>query len=92
MKSRLTALIAVIAFAAVTVAAGCGSSNDDNSSSGTTAAGGALTATPGINVAKDRRDRQCGGIRRPAERPALDRVGRDLSARWSSSGRATTRP
>ncbi len=54
MKSRLTALIAVIAFAAVTVAAGCGSSNNDNSSStGTTAAGGELTATPGINVAKD---------------------------------------
>ena len=55
MRSRLTALVAVIAFAAVTVAAGCGSSNDDNSSSGTgtTAAGGELTATPGINVAKD---------------------------------------
>jgi polar amino acid transport system substrate-binding protein len=52
MRSRLTALIAVIAFAAVTVAAGCGSSNDDN---GTTngGGGGALTATPGINVAKD---------------------------------------
>jgi polar amino acid transport system substrate-binding protein len=47
-------LIAVIAFAAVTVAAGCGSNNDDNSSSGTTASsGGDLTATPGINVAKD---------------------------------------
>ena len=30
MKSRLTALIAVIAFAAVTVAAGCGSSNNDH--------------------------------------------------------------
>src|SRR4051812_2729524 len=53
MRSRLTAFIAVIAFAAVTVAAGCGSSNNDNSSSGTTAAGGELTATPGINVAKD---------------------------------------
>ncbi len=54
MRSRLTALIAVIAFAAVTVAAGCGSSNNDNSSStGTTAAGGELTATPGIDVAKD---------------------------------------
>jgi polar amino acid transport system substrate-binding protein len=54
MRSRLTAFIAVIAFAAVTVAAGCGSSNDDNSSSGTTASGGGdLTATPGINVAKD---------------------------------------
>ncbi len=53
MKSRLTALIAVVAFAAVTVAAGCGSSNDDNGTTGTTAAGGELTATPGINVAKD---------------------------------------
>ena len=40
MKSRLTALIAVVAFAAVTVAAGCGSSNNDNSSS----SGGTLTA------------------------------------------------
>jgi ABC-type amino acid transport/signal transduction systems, periplasmic component/domain len=48
MKSRLTALIAVIAFAAVTVAAGCGSSNNDNTSS--TAA---KTATPGINVQTD---------------------------------------
>jgi polar amino acid transport system substrate-binding protein len=53
MRSRLTFLIAVIAFAAVTVAAGCGSSNDNSSSTGTTAAGGELTATPGINVAKD---------------------------------------
>jgi polar amino acid transport system substrate-binding protein len=56
MRSRLTAAVAVIAFAAVTVAAGCGSSNDDSSSSsgtGTTAAAGELTATPGINVAKD---------------------------------------
>jgi polar amino acid transport system substrate-binding protein len=40
MKSRLTALIAVVAFAAVTVAAGCGSSNNDNTSS----TGGTLTA------------------------------------------------
>ena len=52
MKSRLTALIAVVAFAAVTVAAGCGSSNDDNSTT-TTASGGELTATPGIDVPKD---------------------------------------
>jgi polar amino acid transport system substrate-binding protein len=43
----------VIAFAAVTVAAGCGSSNDDNGTTGTTASGGELTATPGIDVAKD---------------------------------------
>jgi polar amino acid transport system substrate-binding protein len=41
MKSRLTALIAVVAFAAVTVAAGCGSSNNDNTSS---TGGGTLTA------------------------------------------------
>ena len=53
MRSRLSALIAVVAFAAVTVAAGCGSSNNDTNSTGTTAAGGQLTATPGINVAKD---------------------------------------
>jgi polar amino acid transport system substrate-binding protein len=53
MKSRLTALIAVVAFAAVTVAAGCGSSNDDNGTTGTTASGGELTATPGIDVPKD---------------------------------------
>ena len=33
MRSRLTAVVAAIAFAAVTVAAGCGSSNNDNSSS-----------------------------------------------------------
>src|SRR3954454_13689582 len=52
MKSRLTALIAVIAFAAVTVAAGCGSSNDDNSTTNASG-GGELTATPDINVAKD---------------------------------------
>ena len=53
MRSRLTAVVAVIAFAAVTVAAGCGSSNDDNGTTGTTAASQELTATPGINVAKD---------------------------------------
>jgi polar amino acid transport system substrate-binding protein len=52
MRTRLIAL-AVIAFAAVTLAAGCGSSNDDNDSTGTSASGGELTATPGINVAKD---------------------------------------
>ena len=52
MRSRLTALIALVAFAAVTVAAGCGSSSNNNTT-GTTAAGGQLTATPGINVAKN---------------------------------------
>jgi polar amino acid transport system substrate-binding protein len=55
MRLRLTVLAAVMAIAAVILGAGCGSSNDDNGSTGTgtTAAGGALTATPGINVAKD---------------------------------------
>jgi polar amino acid transport system substrate-binding protein len=48
MRSRLTAVVAVIAFAAVTVAAGCGSSN--NNSTNSTAN---LTATPDINVPKD---------------------------------------
>jgi polar amino acid transport system substrate-binding protein len=48
MRPRLTALIAAIAIAAVTVAAGCGSSNNNTSSTSAT-----LTATPGINVAKD---------------------------------------
>jgi polar amino acid transport system substrate-binding protein len=42
MRSRLTALVAVIAFAAVTVAAGCGSSNNDNNT--TSGGGGTLTA------------------------------------------------
>jgi polar amino acid transport system substrate-binding protein len=50
MKSRLTVLIAVIAFAAVTVAAGCGG-GDNNESTGTS--GGTLTATPDINVSAD---------------------------------------
>jgi polar amino acid transport system substrate-binding protein len=40
MRHRLTVLIALIAFAAVTVAAGCGSSNNDNGGGG----GGTLTA------------------------------------------------
>jgi polar amino acid transport system substrate-binding protein len=48
MRSRLTPLIAAIAFVAVTVAAGCGSSNNNGTSST-----GNLTATPGINVPKD---------------------------------------
>jgi polar amino acid transport system substrate-binding protein len=50
MRPRLTALIAVIAFAAVTVAAGCGSSNDDNNSSGgtRTAASFSVQADPAI--------------------------------------------
>jgi polar amino acid transport system substrate-binding protein len=57
MRPRITLLAAVMAVAAVLVGAGCGSNNDDNdnggSATGTTAAGGELTATPGINVAKD---------------------------------------
>ncbi len=49
MKSRLTALIAVVAFAAVTVAAGCGSSNNDTTTSGTlTAASFNVQADPAI--------------------------------------------
>jgi polar amino acid transport system substrate-binding protein len=50
MRPRLTALIAVIAFAAVTVAAGCGSSNNDNGSSGgtRTAASFSVQADPAI--------------------------------------------
>ena len=54
MRLRITALAAVTAIAAVALGAGCGSSNNDNGGgTGTTAAGGELTATPGINVAKD---------------------------------------
>ncbi len=40
MRPRPTVCVAAIAFAAVTVAAGCGSSNNNNSSTG----GGTLTA------------------------------------------------
>ena len=47
MRTRLTALIAAIAFAAVTVAAGCGSSNNNNSTNG-----GTLTAAS-FNVQTD---------------------------------------
>jgi polar amino acid transport system substrate-binding protein len=49
MRPRLTALIAVIAFAAVTVAAGCGSSNNDNSSS----TGGATLTAASFSVQAD---------------------------------------
>jgi polar amino acid transport system substrate-binding protein len=49
MKHRLTVLIALIAFAAVTVAVGCGGGDDNESTSG----GGTLTATPDLNVAAD---------------------------------------
>jgi polar amino acid transport system substrate-binding protein len=49
MKSRLTALIAVVAFAAVTLAAGCGSSNNDTTTSGTrTAASFNVQTDPAI--------------------------------------------
>jgi polar amino acid transport system substrate-binding protein len=48
MKPRLTVLIAAVAFAALPVAAGCGSSNDNGTSSTAN-----LTATPDINVPKD---------------------------------------
>jgi polar amino acid transport system substrate-binding protein len=49
MKSRLTVLIAVIAFAAVTVAAGCGGGDNNE----TTATSAAKTATPDLNVSAD---------------------------------------
>lgn len=48
MRTRLQVLIAALAFAALTVAAGCGSSNKSSTSSTAN-----LTATPGINVPKD---------------------------------------
>jgi polar amino acid transport system substrate-binding protein len=51
MKHRLTVLIALIAFAAVTVAVGCGGGDDNESTSG--GGGGTLTATPDLNVAAD---------------------------------------
>ncbi|HEY6672857.1 MAG TPA: ABC transporter substrate-binding protein [Solirubrobacterales bacterium] len=50
MKSRLTVLIAAVAFAALTVAAGCGGDDNDNGGGG---GGGTLTATPDINVSAD---------------------------------------
>jgi polar amino acid transport system substrate-binding protein len=55
MRLRLIAVAAVLAIAALTVGAGCGGDDDDNGGggAGTTASGGELTATPGINVAKD---------------------------------------
>ncbi len=49
MRSRLTAVVAVIAFAAVTVAAGCGSSNNDNTSS----TGGATLTAASFSVSAD---------------------------------------
>jgi polar amino acid transport system substrate-binding protein len=48
MRTRLHVLIAALAFAALTVAAGCGSNNKSSTSSTAN-----LTATPGINVPKD---------------------------------------
>jgi polar amino acid transport system substrate-binding protein len=49
------AVAAVLAIAALAVGAGCGGDDNDNGGgeTGTTAAGGELTATPGIDVAKD---------------------------------------
>jgi polar amino acid transport system substrate-binding protein len=49
MRSRLTAMVAVIAFAAVTVAAGCGSSNDNNDNGG----GGATLTAASFSVQTD---------------------------------------
>jgi polar amino acid transport system substrate-binding protein len=55
MRVRLLSVAAVLAIAAIAVGAGCGGDDDDNGGggTGTTASGGELTATPGINVAKD---------------------------------------
>jgi polar amino acid transport system substrate-binding protein len=53
MKSRLTVLIAAVAFAALTVAAGCGGDDNDNGGGGGGGGGGTLTATPDINVSAD---------------------------------------
>ncbi len=64
MRSRLTVLIAVIAFAAVTVAAGCGSSNNDN---GGTSGGGTLTAAS-FSVQTGSVDRGPGSGRHQVER------------------------
>jgi polar amino acid transport system substrate-binding protein len=44
MKSRLTLLIAAVAFAALTVAAGCGGDDNDNGGGGGGGGGGTLTA------------------------------------------------
>jgi polar amino acid transport system substrate-binding protein len=55
MRTRTLAILATLLFALTALAAGCGSSNDDNGSSGGSggSSGGDLTATPGINLAKD---------------------------------------
>jgi polar amino acid transport system substrate-binding protein len=55
MRLRLVTVAAVLAIAALAVGAGCGGDDNDSggSDTGATAAGGELTATPGINVAKD---------------------------------------
>jgi polar amino acid transport system substrate-binding protein len=53
MKSRFTVLIAAVAFAALTVAAGCGGDDNDNGGGGGGGGGGTLTATPDINVPAD---------------------------------------
>jgi polar amino acid transport system substrate-binding protein len=55
MKTRLgTGLVALAMLVVALIAAGCGTSNDDTSNSGGGGGGGgSLTATPGINVAKD---------------------------------------
>jgi polar amino acid transport system substrate-binding protein len=55
MRLRLLSVAAVLAIGAIALGAGCGGDDDDNGGggTGTTASGGELTATPGINVAKD---------------------------------------
>jgi polar amino acid transport system substrate-binding protein len=54
MRLRLTAVAALTASAAIALGA-CGGDDNDDNGGGTTASGGGgeLTATPGINVAKD---------------------------------------
>ena len=81
MRSRLSALIAVVAFAAVTVAAGCGSSNNDTNSTGTTAAG--ASDRDAWHQRRDGpSDRQRGGRRRFKQSGhALDRLDATYRAR-----------
>ncbi|HEY1355455.1 MAG TPA: ABC transporter substrate-binding protein [Solirubrobacterales bacterium] len=53
-RTRLGALIAAAALLALAmIAAGCGSDNDNGGGGSSGGGGGELTATPGINVAKD---------------------------------------
>ena len=53
MRLRMTAVAAVMAIAVFAVGAGCGGDDNDDNGGTTASGGGELTATPGINVAKD---------------------------------------